>query len=311
LYHVQIENLSDCAGNLLQPGFDKLSFALPETAESADLIINEILSNPKPGGVDFIEIYNRSSKYINLKNWSVGNLEETKAVNLKRITEEDFIISPSTYLVFTKDPQLLKDQYPQGQEANFLQADLPSLPDDEGTISLVDDTQVIIDSVTYSENFHSALIKDPEGISLERISFKGTAETASNWKSATAFAGYATPGFLNSNARPETQADENEILIEPEIISFAGVNEFAQIKYQFDESGYVANVKVYDQQGHPVKEITNNETLGFEGFMRWDGDTEQGQKARTGYYLVWCEIFDLEGNVKVYRKRLVVYNQAP
>jgi hypothetical protein len=309
LYQLQIENLSDCNGNVIQGDFNRLPFALPEAAESGDLLVNEILSDPRPEGVDFIEIYNRSQKYINLKNWSLGNLEEGEAVNMKHITEHDFIIPPSTYLVFTKDQKILKDQYPQGQENNFFKTDLPSLPDDEGSIALVNDEQLIIDSVTYNKDFHSPLLRDSEGISLERISFEAIG--TSNWKSATSFAGFATPGFVNSNARPENQSEEDAILVEPEIISFAGVNEFAQIKYQFEESGYVANVKVYDQQGHPIKEITNNETLGFEGFLRWDGDTEEGQKARTGYYSVWCEIFDLLGNVKVYRKRLVVFNQAP
>jgi hypothetical protein len=311
LYHFKIENLRDCNGNLIPLEFDELNFALPEQAEVSDLVINEILFNPKPGGVDFVEIYNRSLKYINLKNWKLANIENGETQNEKLFTTNDFIISPLSYFVLTEDAKILKDQYPLGDEAKFFTADLPSFSDDEGSVALISSENLIIDFFNYSKNLHSPLIKDAEGVSLERISFTTVTNESSNWKSSTAFSGFGTPGYLNSNARPQSQLEEGVISIEPQVLSFSGANEFAQIQYHFKESGYVANVKVYDQQGHPIREITNNETLPFEGFLTWDGDKDDGHKAGSGYYLVWFEIFDLEGNVKVYRKRVVVYNNGP
>jgi hypothetical protein len=311
LYHLKIENLRDCNANLIQPEFDEVDFALPEKAESSDLLINEVLFNPKPNGVDFIEIYNRSLKYIDLKNWNLANVENSEAKNKKSITTQNFIIAPFSYLVFTEDTKTLKDHYPLGDEANFFFGNLPTMPDDEGSVALISDDDRIIDSFSYSKKFHSPLIKDSEGVSLERISFTNSTLEPANWKSATAFSGFATPGYLNSNARSETQMEQSVISVDPEIISFSGANEFTQIRYHFDESGYIANVKVYDHQGRSIKEITNNETLPFDGFLRWDGDNDDGHRTRSGYYLVWFEVFDLEGNVKVYRKRVVVYNDGP
>jgi hypothetical protein len=69
---------------------------------------------------------------------------------------------------------------------------------------------------------------------------------------------------------------------------------------------YVATANILDTQGRTIKKIANNEILGAEGFYRWDGDTDDGQQARIGYYVLWFEIFDSSGFVKTFRKRIVV-----
>ena len=210
-------------------------------------------------------------------------------------------------MVFTSDPMVLKNNYPQGQEKNFFQTDLPGLPDDEGSIALVNESGRVIDYFLYNKNFHSDLIKDDEGVSLERISFSNPTNDSQNWKSASAQSGFATPGFINSNARPSTFVAQGSVTIEPEIfIPNSGSRDFAKINYAFEQAGYIANIKVVDQEGHDIKTITNNETLGFEGFFRWDGDRDDGSKARMGYYVVWVEVFDTSGLVKTFRKRAII-----
>jgi flagellar hook assembly protein FlgD len=46
--------------------------------------------------------------------------------------------------------------------------------------------------------------------------------------------------------------------------------------------------------------------LGAEGTIRWDGDQDDGYKARVGYYQVWVEVFDASGRVNVYRKGVAI-----
>lgn len=306
LYNLQISNLRDCAGNFIQSSFDKLNFALPEAADSLDILINEILFNPRPGGVDFVEVYNKSPKYINLRNHQIANYENGVIKNAKSISS-DLIIAPLSFLAFTADTAILKTQYLNGVSKNFYQMDLPSFNDDAGSVALVSDKGKVGDYFLYSDQYHSALLKDKEGVSLERISVAQNSNESSNWKSASAASGFATPGYLNSNSRPEAFVNENAIRIEPEIFSPQRLGQdFSKINYRFDQSGFVANVKILDQQGRLIKTITNNETLGFDGFFRWDGDRDDGSKARLGYYLVWVEVFDLTGNVRTFRERVVV-----
>jgi hypothetical protein len=165
----------------------------------------------------------------------------------------------------------------------------------------------MVDYFLYSDQFHSSLLKDKEGVSLERISITQNSNEPSNWKSASSSSGFATPGYVNSNSRPESAVDENAIKIEPEVFSPSQPGQdFSKINYRFNQSGFVANVKILDQAGRLIKTIANNETLGFEGFYRWEGDTNDGGKARLGYYIVWFEVFDLSGNVRTFQKRVVI-----
>jgi Flagellar hook capping protein len=283
--------------------FNKLEFAQTEASDSLDIVINEILFNPRSGGVDFVEIYNNSPKFIDLKNATVSNFVEGSTENIKTITTENFIFKPATYLVLTTDPQLLKSYYPSGSENVFFKTDLPTLPDDEGTVAINVGGKVI-DFFAYSSDYHSPLLKDDEGVSLERIFFSGVTNDPNNWKSCNASSGYATPGLLNSNSKPASFTEENAVVIEPEV--FSPQQDFTKINYKFDQSNYSANVKILDAEGRLIKEIANNQTLSFEGFFRWDGDRDDGTKARMGYYTVWVEVFDLTGMVKTFRKRVVV-----
>lgn len=306
LYTLSITGIFDCAGNIIHEDHDQLSFALPEAAEDGDVLLNEILFNPRSGGVDFVEIVNASNKYINLKNWLLANFETEVITNPRVITTQDVILSPNNFIAITSDGITLKNQYPLAIESNFLIADPPSMNDDAGSIAVVSDAGLLLDHFQYNETMHTPLLKDDEGVSLERISVASPSST-SNWKSASSAAGFATPGYLNSNSRPENNTNENAVVIHPEIFSpNRPGQDFAQINYHFDQPGFTANIKIADQQGRIIKQIANNETLGYEGFFRWDGDRDDGSKARTGYYFVWFEAYLLDGTIKTFRKRVVI-----
>jgi len=310
LYRLKVQNVRDCNGNLSEEEFSQHGFALPEEADSLDIVINEILFNPRPGGVDFVEVYNNSSKFIDLNNWKLSNIENGVPENVELITSTDFILSPRSYLALTSDPGILKNNYPQGVETNFFRTSVPSLPDDYGSIALLSDRGKIIDYFLYTKSLHSPLIKDDEGVSLERISFSHPTNVPQNWRSASSSSGWATPGYLNSNAQPENPSSRGKVTVEPEIFApTTGVQDFAKINYSFERTGFVANIEIIDFQGHLIKTIANNETLGYEGFFRWDGDRDDGSKARIGYYLVRMEVFDVTGTVNTFRKRIVITNR--
>jgi hypothetical protein len=293
---------------IIQSKFNSKQFALPESPAPLDIKINEILFNPRPTGTDFIEIVNTSDKFLNLKGWSLSTFDGDSIGKLYPITAEDFLLKPGAYLVLTKDADILIGEYPQTLSENVLDVkDIPAMSDDEGSVAIVTDTKQVVDNFSYSKDYHSAFIKDEEGVSLERISFAEATNDRNNWKSASTTSGYATPGFINSNSHAESIVSSEDVVVSPEIfIPGTGQPDFTEIQYKFNQGGYVANVKVLDANGRMIKELANNALLGTEGFIRWDGDREDGSKARIGYYMVWFEVFDTSGTVKTFRKRLAV-----
>ena len=305
VYVLDAKNIRDCNSNRMTPA--SLNFGLSEKADSLDVVVNEILFNPRVGGVDFVEVFNSSPKFLNLKNWKIGNYIDGVPTNISVLFTKDILLYPHGFTVFTTDPLIVKSQYPPSIVENIFKAPIPGLQDDKGSVVIQDDAGKIMDEVTYSKEWHSIFIKKDEGVSLERIDATILTNNKANWTSAGAAAGFATPGFSNSHFRAESEIDEGDVSIVPEIFSpNGGSNDFIQIQYRFDKGGWVANVRVYDQQERLQKTITNNETLGTEGFFRWDGDRDDGSKSRNGYYVVQFEVFNAFGSVKTFLKRVVV-----
>jgi flagellar hook assembly protein FlgD len=65
-------------------------------------------------------------------------------------------------------------------------------------------------------------------------------------------------------------------------------------------------LRFWISDGREIRQLANNTTLATSGFFRWDGDTQDGTKARVGYYVVWVEVFSASGKVETFRKRVVV-----
>ncbi len=307
-YSLTLSDIYDCAGNAVNPDFSNSIFGKTEDAVAGDVVINEILFNPGPTAVDFIEVRNRTDKFINISHWSLSNYDESVLDEMALITDKNFVLQPYGYLAFAEDKDLLLSAYSKASaDAIFQVAKLPPLNDDAGTAAISNKHGEIIDHMRYSANMHTVFIRDPEGVSLERTSADILSNDIRNWKSASENSGFGTPGYLNSNDLPLSSLTAEAIKIDPQaFIPGSGQADFARIHYSFDQGGYVANVRIYDSKGRVIKEIANNEILGTEGALRWDGDTESGRKARTGSYMIWFEIFDASGQVRIIRKGVAV-----
>lgn len=304
-YALGVKNIVDCNGNIMQSLSFK--FGLPENPDSLDVVVNEILFNPRAGGADFVEVYNRSRKYLNLKNWKVSNDEKGTLINVTTLFSENVLLPPGGFKVFSSDPVAVWTQYPNSVQQNIVKTPLPGLSDDSGSIVVLSDHGEVLDALLYSKDWHSEFIKNEEGVSLERISERAPTNSRNNWASASSLTGFATPGYGNSQSRNPREPSDSDVIIVPEIFSPAsGANDFVEIKYRIDQGTWVANVRILDHQGHHLKTIANNETLGSEGFFRWDGDRDDGNKARMGYYVVWFEIFNASGILKTFRRRVIV-----
>ena len=162
LYNFTIGTVNDCWLNSTTLSGQ---FALADLPAAGDLVINEILFDPGTGGTDFVELYNRSSKVLNLKDYSIANFDNDTIANIKPILD-NYLLFPGEYVVLTADSSFQKDQFTAAVAGTFYQMSLPSLNNDSSTIYLIYDS-VVLDKVSYFADWHLSLIDETENKTLE------------------------------------------------------------------------------------------------------------------------------------------------
>ncbi len=301
--------IKDCAGNALINN-SKAIFALPEKADSFDLVINEILFNPAEGGVDFVEIYNRSEKIINIRYFNLARRESFtyELKNCFPIIEEYYLLFPHEYILCTVNTNTIVQKHHVTNTDNLIELeDMPSFADDEGIIIITDNQLNILDEFHYSEDLHFKLLNSCEGVSLERINSEWPTNNPDNWHSASENAYFSTPGYRNSQYS-DFETGEKCIAVKPEIFSpdNDGYNDFINILYYFNAPGYIANITIFDAKGRIVKRLVKNTLLGTKGGFIWNGINEENRKAGIGIYLIYTEIFDLTGRTYSFKNTCVL-----
>lgn len=311
-YLLEVLKIKDCNGNYINKEKNKFEFGLIEDAQPGEVIINEVLFNPKVGGVDFVEIYNHSSKYLNAKGWMLANTAVDQASSEEvvhsrsLISEGDFLVPPQSFLALTTSVAKTLEHYPKAK--NLLEMNkMPSYPDKAGTVILLDAQNRQYDRFDYSDGYHSPIISDAEGVSLERIAYDGPTQDPNNWISAASSHAFATPGAYNSQSRKFTSI-EGEIKVSPSVISpnNDGFNDYTTIQYSFRNQHYVASVYVFDSEGRVVKKIAEQMSLGTTGFFSWDGTDQQLRRVKAGVYMVYFQVFDMAGEIKIFKEPIVV-----
>ncbi len=305
-------NLSDCAGNPMD-STKTVRFGLPQPPLPGDLVINEVLYNPKDDvvkGVDFVEIYNRSEKIIDMAELVLADDDPAQGdpASVEFISESGYLIFPGEYLVLTVSPETVITQYYTENPDGFLQmAHLPSYSNNEGMVVLATRSLQMIDQFAYSDDMQYALLSSTDGVSLERISFERPAYDPTNWHSAAETVGFATPAYQNSQYGMLTEPAD-PVTVEPEVFSpdNDGRDDVLNILCQFAEPGYTCNISIFDDRGREVRQLINNELLGTEATFSWDGLTSENQKAGIGIYIIFVEVFDLNGNTRHFKKTAVL-----
>jgi flagellar hook assembly protein FlgD len=52
--------------------------------------------------------------------------------------------------------------------------------------------------------------------------------------------------------------------------------------------------------------LANNVLLATEGLFSWDGTNDKGEKVRTGRYIVYFTLFDMQGKKQIFKETVVV-----
>jgi hypothetical protein len=307
IYKLKVDGANDCSGNMNDESITA-SFGKPEMPDSYDLVINEILFNPYADGVDFVELYNRSNKIIDLKNFSLASTDSDNSIkDFYPIADSGFLIFPNQYAVVTSMPSAVSKFYQVLYPELLIKAQLPTFANTSGTCVIVNQFGKRIDQLDYHEDMHFALLDDAKGVSLERINPQMPTQEKSNWASASYTSGYATPTYKNSQYLASSgTTDFLQILPETFSPDQDGYNDIISFNYRLPSQGYLANMFIYNSNGQLLKQLLRNHIMGTEGTVNWDGVTTDNAIAPIGIYIVWMEVFNLNGDVQRVKKAFVL-----
>lgn len=276
------DTMMDCAG--LGLATTSIPFGYPQPPDSADLLISEVLFDPPSAGSDFLELYNRSNKLLDLRNLVLSQ-DPQNAVRLN--WEGPRVLLPRQYLALSEDPEWIKSYYPLAQADRIFNQTLPSLPDQGGSVYLMRSDEQLIDQLHYSEKWHLSYLSATTGLSLERSDLSASRKNdGSLWHTAAGPSGGATPGRANSQQKLAFQEGRLSLPYRVFRPNHNGFRDQLAIQYHFDQPSNWAEVLILDTQGHRVRTLFPSGSLAQEGTLWWDGLSDQGLLCPRGLYLI-------------------------
>jgi hypothetical protein len=187
---IKITNIKDLFTNNKRSFDIKLEYTYLDTPSFGDIILTEIMSKPSPSlGLlpekKYIEIYNRSSKFLDANTLYISDSKGSAKL-------PTFVIEPFKFYLCVNET-----------DSNFFQQNpiikvksLPSFNIESDFISLKTTKNEFLFQFEYFQNMHQP-DKSDGGYSLEKTNINmGTLET-DNWQSNSTQGG--TPGIKNSN----------------------------------------------------------------------------------------------------------------
>jgi Lamin Tail Domain len=303
VYTMSVQQVRDCAANEISI-YNSCKLGLPQLPASGDLIFNEILFNPPSYGYDYIELYNRSRKTLDLQQVFLAGRDAIGMVkDPQNLVRAAVLFFPGEYTVLTENREwVIRNYKVENPDQLIRMSGLPSMPDDQGTILLLNEGGQILDELSYDHHWHFPLLANEEGVALERIQADRPTQAADNWASAASSAGFGTPTYKNSASFSEQETTE-QISAEPKIFSpdNDGYQDYCFVKFHLAQPGLVANISIYDINGRMVRQLTNNSTLGMAGSFRWDGLDDGLNPLPTGHYVICVDLFSVDGKIKKYK----------
>ncbi len=308
VYTITASNVKDCKNNTIGSA-NKAKVGLPVDAAAGEWIINEILFNPRSNAYDFVEFYNNSNKIFDASKLYIANRNSSGVISsIKAMSAAPFYVFPGDYMVETDDAANLAMQYLVKNPDNVLEiSSPPSFSDDEGTVIALNFQGNVVDEVKYKDDWHFKLIDDNDGVSLERIDPAGPSQDETNWHSAASTAGYGTPTYKNSQYKLLNTINAT-VEVTPKVFSpdNDGRDDIATIQYAVTEPGFIANITIFDAAGRPIRNLVRNGTLGLKGYWNWDGLNDKGNKLPVGTYIIFTEIFNLQGEKSTFKYTVVL-----
>jgi hypothetical protein len=296
---ISIANIQTCNETPFSTEKTFLKGFIPNTN---DILFSEILPNPYQGWVEFIELYNASEHFFDLKELYISDLAFKSTQSKHPLSNSSIFFYPNTYKVMCIDSLKVQNFYHFAPNTFVQLNSMPSLNNDEDALFILTKENLIIDSLYYSDKMHLPLLNDEQGVSLERVELSKPSNATGNWYSAASQSGFATPGLANSQQKSENPQQNKVILINPEVFSpdGDGFDDALSIQLSEEAVGKVVDIVIYDPNGNKITSIATKELYGNGVYYAWNGFNAQNLELPIGVYFVLAKIYEHDGSAKTY-----------
>lgn len=306
LYSVFSDSVFPCAGASVRASF---SLGIPSVCEPGDVLISEVLFNEPSGGTEYIELYNASDSLLDLASVRLFTRNgEGKGLSALTFTGSNSrLLPPREFVCISVDTKKVGNHYRLLQPGNMMQYQGSlDLSASEGYVLLFLSNGTLLDSMYYDEDMHYALLKDPDGVSLERLSFSSPAWQKDNWTSASELSRFGTPGYQNSQSAG-TPGEQGEIQLSTDILSpdADGYHDIMAISFQLPAESRMT-LRVYHTGGFVLRSLLENAYLGNETQVFFDGLNDKGKPLTPGIYILLAEGFAPDGRIFRFKKAFSV-----
>ena len=232
---ISVSNVADLEGERNIISSKSFNYQLP--IEKYDVVFTEIMADPSPvvelPETEFLEIYNRTSKYIELQGWKL-------VAKTSEFVLDEYLISPNESLILCD----AVDSAAFSEYGKVLAVkSFPSLLNSGSYLGLISSENILVDELAYSDDWYANSEKDDGGWSLEIIDPDRNCGDQFNWKASVDPKG-GTPGQKNSINSANLDIDTPELL-SVKIIATNGVellfDEAIDSLYFIENSTIVAN----------------------------------------------------------------------
>lgn len=271
------------------------------------LCVNELLFQPRSGEAEYVELYNSASVSVELSDYQIIRwIGDTLGTHYSLPSHT---VAPHDYVVLTKDAVSVTSNYNVKFPSKLLECNLPTYPNDGGSVVLAHYDRTIAEKFDYSPSMHSRLLRNKAGVALERRRFDVGCNADGNWFSAASMAGYGTPTYANSQSQ-EWLVEEAAFEFSPTLVSpdDDGYHDELLISYQLDDNDIYCNISIYDARGQKIRLLLNDGLMGTHGEVSWDGKGENGKQLPMGRYVLYINLYDLHGTRQVIKRTIsIVY----
>jgi hypothetical protein len=254
------------------------------------VVVNEIMYDPDEGG-EWIEIFNRSPDFQDLRGWSLFDKSGTRLTMPTRSA-----LAAGGYLVVAQDSASFVKSFPGVSIDSVIGSyggRWPSLNNSNGpdgvadVVSLTDADGLLSDRAVYSEGYGGG-----RGTSLERVRADLVGGRSDNWCASGGLGG-TTAGKPNSVRAGA--AGGGSLSLEPSLIDTRGTAGPAAINYCLPYRPARLTIAVYSMGGHEVIRLIDRKGGASKGTVLWDGRGRGGQALAAGAYVLLLAAEGLDG----------------